>query len=122
MSGENWRTSLVRNGYVRLPNLCQEPLVSTARAAIDADLAANYDPSRPAALHDGMRQIPPGDPVQLMPEPGDVVLCHYGLAHTAAVNLSDADRYAVYFRLWLNDIDDQRWHLMTHVWDGWRLA
>jgi ectoine hydroxylase-related dioxygenase (phytanoyl-CoA dioxygenase family) len=56
-----------------------------------------------------------------MVEPGDVVLCHYELAHTAAVNVSDDDRYAVYFRLWLNDIDDRRWHLMTHIWDGWRL-
>ena len=73
----------------------------------------------PAALRDGMPRIALGDPVQLMVETGDAVLCHYQLAHGAAVNLSDHDRYAVYFRLWLTDIESRRWHLMTHIWDGW---
>lgn len=85
-------------------------------------LEAHFREYGPEALRNGMPQIPLGEPVQLMAEPGDVVLCHYGLAHTAAANLSDADRYAVYFRLWLSDIDQRRWHLMTHIWDGWRLA
>ena len=75
----------------------------------------------PEALRNGMPCIPFGAPVQLMTEPGDVVLCHYELAHAAAVNLSAVDRYAVYFRLWLKDIDERRWHLMTHIWDGWRI-
>ena len=56
-----------------------------------------------------------------MAEPGDVVLCHYGLAHSAAANLSALDRYAVYFRLWLKDIDTDRWGYMTDIWRGWRL-
>jgi hypothetical protein len=76
----------------------------------------------PNALRDGMPRIPLGEPVQLMTEPGDVVLCHYSLAHTAAVNLSAVDRYAVYFRLWLKDIEQRRWCLMTHIWDGWKMA
>jgi hypothetical protein len=46
---------------------------------------------------------------------------HYQLAHTAAVNLSDQDRIAIYFRVWLADIDERRWQLLTNVWDGWRL-
>jgi hypothetical protein len=76
----------------------------------------------PAALISGMPRIPLGEPVQLMAEPGDVVLCHYGLAHAASVNLSPADRYAVYFRLRLRDISDEnRWRFMTHIWDGWLL-
>lgn len=82
-------------------------------------LEAHFREQGPEALQNGMPSIPLGQPVQLMTEPGDVVLCHYCLAHTAAVNLSAADRYAVYFRLWLKDIDDRRWHLMTHIWDGW---
>ena len=84
-------------------------------------LQSHFREHGPEALRNGMPSIPLGQPVQLMTEPGDVVLCHYSLAHTAAVNLSAADRHAVYFRLWLKDIDDRRWHLMTHIWDGWRI-
>lgn len=74
----------------------------------------------PEALRHGMPRIPLGKPVQLMTEPGDVVLCHYGLAHSAAVNLSAEDRYAVYFRLRLGEINDtNRWQFMTDIWHGW---
>lgn len=72
-------------------------------------------------LRSGMPKIPLGTPLQLMAEPGDVVLCHYQLAHTAAVNVSDRDRYAVYFRLWFKDIDERRWQFMTDIWNGWRI-
>jgi hypothetical protein len=76
----------------------------------------------PAALQNGMPQIRLGRPLQLTAEPGDVVLCHYGLAHSAADNLSNEDRYAVYFRLWLKEIDDRnRWQFMTRIWQGWRI-
>jgi hypothetical protein len=84
-------------------------------------LEAHFRELGPKALRDGMPRIPLGEPVQLMTEPGDVALCHYGLAHTAAVNLSAMDRYAVYFRLWLKRIGYRRWHFMTHIWDGWRI-
>ena len=84
-------------------------------------LEAHFRERGTEALRYGMPCIPLGQPVQLMTEPGDVVLCHYSLAHTAAVNLSSVDRYAVYFRLWLKDMEGRRWHLMTHIWDGWRL-
>ena len=68
-----------------------------------------------------MPTVPLGEPVQLHTEPGDIVLCHYQLAHAAAANLSAADRYAVYFRLWLKDIESRRWALMTDIWQGWRI-
>lgn len=55
-------------------------------------------------------------------EPGDAVLCHFSLAHAAAFNLSAFARYAVYFRLWLKDIEQRRWHLTTHIWDGLEMA
>lgn len=84
-------------------------------------LEAHFRKYGPEALRNGMPCIPLGQPVQLMTEPGDVVLCHYSLAHTAAVNLSAADRYAVYFRLRLKGMRYRRWHLMTHIWDGWRV-
>ncbi len=78
------------------------------------------------ALTEGMPKVPIGDPVQLRTRPGDVVLCHYQLAHSAAVNVCDTDRIAIFFRLWFNDISgpengEQRWHNLTHIWDGWHI-
>ena len=239
----DWRGRLRRDGYAQFPNLCPAPLVRAARAAIDQDLATNFDPKcqveydhqsycpalkrapalmalltesgiaakldqvigfdrlgydaaqialrragnapRPSppephidglptpfngvpadvlvsnftvlvgvflspvrsefagnftvwpgshhclerhfrehgleTLRNGMPDIPLGQPLQLMVEPGDVVLCHYQLAHAPAANLSTADRYAIYFRLWFKDIDQKRWELMTDIWQGWRI-
>jgi hypothetical protein len=79
-----------------------------------------------AALQAGMPNIPLGEPIQLYCRPGDVVLCHYELAHAAAVNTSENDRIAVFFRLWLNEINgadgrEQRWHNLTHLWHGWQI-
>jgi ectoine hydroxylase-related dioxygenase (phytanoyl-CoA dioxygenase family) len=85
-------------------------------------LEAHFREHGRKALRNGMPQIPLGEPVQLMTESSDVVLCHYGLAHTAAVNLSAVDRYAVYFRLWLRGVKYRRWHFMTHIWRGWRIS
>ena len=72
-----------------------------------------------------MRELPPnldlGQPVQLMADMGDVVLCHYQLGHSAAVNTSNVDRWAVYFRIAFHDIRDRRWQLLTNIWEGWRL-
>jgi hypothetical protein len=62
-----------------------------------------------------------GEPVQLTCAVGDVVLAHYQLAHAAAVNTSDNDRIAVYFRVWLRKMESDRWHYLTNMWDGWKL-
>ena len=62
-----------------------------------------------------------GQPVQLMCEVGDVVLVHYQLGHTAAVNTADSDRIAVYFRIWLRGLEERRWHHLTNIWDGWNI-
>ena len=84
-------------------------------------LERHFREQGPEALRSSFSTIPLGAPRQLMTEPGDVVLCHYQLAHTVAVNVSAADRYAVYFRLQFKDIDERRWELMTNIWDGWRI-
>jgi hypothetical protein len=76
----------------------------------------------PRAMREPMPAIDLGAPVQLLCEAGDVVLLHYELAHTAAVNTADVDRIAVYFRLRLRNIDRQRWECLTHLWRGWRIA
>ena len=76
-----------------------------------------------AALTEGMPTIPLGAPVQLLCRPGDVVLCHYQLAHAAAVNTSADDRIAIFFRVSLKDLATlrQRWHNLTHIWHGWQI-
>jgi hypothetical protein len=72
-----------------------------------------------------MSEPPPapeiGQPFQLMCGVGDVVLAHYQLAHSAAVNTADVDRIAIYFRVWLRRIESDRWHYLTNIWDGWKL-
>lgn len=73
------------------------------------------------AMGEPMPALDLGQPVQLMCEPGDAVLVHYQLGHTAAVNTADEDRVAVYFRLWLRGIEQRRWHYLTNVWDGWKI-
>jgi ectoine hydroxylase-related dioxygenase (phytanoyl-CoA dioxygenase family) len=62
-----------------------------------------------------------GKPVQLMCGVGDVVLAHYQLGHNAAVNTSDFDRIAIFFRVWLRSVELDRWRYLTNIWDGWRI-
>lgn len=53
----------------------------------------------PEKLLDGMPPIPLPEPVQMLGRAGDVVLCHYQLAHSIAENASAHVRYAIYFRV-----------------------
>lgn len=242
--GEDWRTRLKRDGYALFPRLCPNVLVDAARAAIDANLAANFDPQRQveydnisycpeirgapelmalllesgivakleqaigfdrldysqaqiALRHPGVMpgrervgpphidgvpsglngvpddvivsnftclvgvhlsaapeefcgnfvvwpgshlvlerqfrryglevlrrdfaEMPLGEPVQLLTAPGDVVLCHYQLAHSWVANRAATTRCAIYFRLWFKDIEDYRFELLSDIWRGWRI-
>ena len=62
-----------------------------------------------------------GEPVQLLCDPGDAVLVHYQLGHTAAVNTAAVDRIAVYFRVC--SALERRGGYLTNMWDGgrWKL-
>ena len=42
----DWRAGFRRDGFAVFRQLCPEPAVRRARAAIDRDIAANYDPQR----------------------------------------------------------------------------
>lgn len=75
----------------------------------------------PRAFSEPMPTPEIGEPVQLMCDVGDVVLAHYQLAHSAAVNTADIDRIAIYFRVWLRNVESDRWHYLTNIWDGWKL-
>ena len=82
----------------------------------------NYFRERgPQAMGEPMPAVEVGEPLQLLSGVGDVVLAHYHLAHAAAVNTSDVDRIAIYFRVWLHKMESDRWHYLTNMWEGWRL-
>jgi len=76
----------------------------------------------PRALLEPVPNVDSGPPVQLICGSGDVVLMHYELAHTAAVNTSDVERIAVYFRLCAKDLDENRWEHLSDLWRGWRIG
>ena len=59
------------------------------------------------------------NPIQITGKAGDVVLCHYQLAHTIAPNISENIRYAVYFRA--NKRQDSMHHPepMLDIWKDW---
>lgn len=81
-----------------------------------ADIYRSLDVTRLLAEHAPAelmkRLIPPDldEGTQIIAEPGDVVLAHGGLVHSAASNLSLQLRYAVYFRVNLtaDDFTDPR--------------
>jgi len=73
----------------------------------------------PEALLEGMPNVALSEPVQVMGEPGDAVLCHYQLGHGIAGNSSPNIRYAIYFRLTHVDHDAIHWECMTDIWREW---
>ena len=73
----------------------------------------------PQALLDGMPSVALPEPVHLTGRAGDVVLCHYELAHGVAMNTSPHVRYAIYFRLHHVDHARQKWDAMVDIWREW---
>lgn len=73
----------------------------------------------PRSLLGGMPDVPLPEPVSLTGRTGDVVLCHYQLAHATGPNASPHIRYAVYFRLEHVDHGRQKWECLTDVWREW---
>lgn len=73
----------------------------------------------PQSLLGGMPDVPLPEPVSVTGRTGDVVLCHYQLAHATGPNASPHIRYAVYFRLEHVDHGRQKWACLTDVWREW---
>jgi hypothetical protein len=73
----------------------------------------------PRSLLEGMPPVTLSDPVEVTGRPGDVVLCHYQLAHAVGVNTSSDIRYAVYFRVKSRGHDGRRWECLTDLWKEW---
>jgi len=88
-------------------------------------LARYFRERGPQSLYEPLPELDLGAPEQLVCEAGDVVLMHYQLAHSAAVNTSGVDRIAVYFRTLLRDVDEgrwDRWECLADPWRGWRIS
>jgi hypothetical protein len=73
----------------------------------------------PQSLLDGMPAVELPQPVQLTGQAGDIVLCHYELAHGVTANVSPHVRYAIYFRLHHAQHAQQKWDAMTNIWLEW---
>jgi ectoine hydroxylase-related dioxygenase (phytanoyl-CoA dioxygenase family) len=67
----------------------------------------------------GMPEVPLPAPQSVTGRAGDVVLCHYQLAHATGPNVSPHIRYAAYFRLEHVDHARQKWECLTDVWREW---
>ncbi|MBV9850519.1 MAG: phytanoyl-CoA dioxygenase family protein [Armatimonadetes bacterium] len=67
----------------------------------------------------GMPNIPLPDPVQITGRPGDIVLCHYQLAHGVTPNVSPHPRYAAFFRLSHVEHAAHKIAALTDIWLAW---
>ena len=67
----------------------------------------------------GMPDVPLPPPVQITGQAGDIVLCHYQLAHGVAPNVSPHVRYAVFFRLSHIDHAAHKVEALTNIWLAW---
>lgn len=73
----------------------------------------------PQALLKGPPPIDLPEPVQLLGQPGDLVLAHYLLAHSAASNATSNIRYAIFFRLSHDQHSEHKWDTMSDAWLEW---
>jgi len=71
-------------------------------------------------LAEGMPRVElPEPPLQITGEPGDVVLTHHQLVHTAAPNGSCNIRYAAIFRARHKDYEEVGLDAYTDIWREW---
>jgi len=73
----------------------------------------------PRSLLKDMPPVALPEPVEVTGRAGDLVLCHYQLAHAVGANTSSHVRYAAYFRLKSLGHDDRRWECLTDLWGEW---
>jgi ectoine hydroxylase-related dioxygenase (phytanoyl-CoA dioxygenase family) len=71
------------------------------------------------SLLNGMPPVELPQPEQLTAQAGDVVLCHYQLAHGITPNVSPNIRYAIYFRLYHTEHEAYNKESMTNIWLEW---
>ena len=67
----------------------------------------------------GMPEVTLPAPVQITGQAGDIVFCHYQLAHGVAANISPFVRYAVFFRLFHVQHAQHKMDALTNIWLAW---
>ncbi len=67
----------------------------------------------------GMPDIALPEPVQIDANPGDIVLAHYLLAHSAAMNIGPNIRYAAFFRVGHVHHADHKEQALKEPWLEW---
>ena len=73
-----------------------------------------------SSLRNGIgRVIDLPEEVQITGKAGDVLLCHYQLAHDKEQNLSHLIRYAAYWRLWHVNAESCQTEGLTDIWREW---
>jgi hypothetical protein len=70
-------------------------------------------------LLNGLPQVELREPVQITGQAGDIILCHYQIAHASNVNLSPNIRYACYFRLKHVDHEKHWKETYSNLWLDW---
>jgi hypothetical protein len=73
----------------------------------------------PQSLLNGMPDVALPEPIQITGRAGDIVFCHYQIAHGVTPNASPHVRYAIFFRLTHVDHESQKWESMTDIWREW---
>jgi hypothetical protein len=77
----------------------------------------------PASLADGIGAVELcSEPVQITGEPGDVVITHHQLVHTAVANSCPDIRYAAIFRGSHKDAKEIGVAAMTDIWREWCIS
>ncbi|HEV8255171.1 MAG TPA: phytanoyl-CoA dioxygenase family protein [Vicinamibacteria bacterium] len=71
------------------------------------------------SLLEGLPDVPLPPPEPVLGRAGDLVLCHYQLAHTGGANTSPRVRYSVYFRVKAAGHDARRWECLMQLWREW---
>ncbi len=71
-------------------------------------------------LYDFMPEVElPEGPEQLTAGPGDVILAHHQIVHSASINTSPDIRYAVIFRAGHVDLPANGKEVFTDIWREW---
>lgn len=67
----------------------------------------------------GIPPVPMPKPIQLKVKAGDMVFAHFQLAHDASANMSEAIRYAVYFRMNHVEQGKEAVETLSDIWRYW---